>query len=110
MAYSFSNIVIVADFYINQDYIAANLCVNKDKPWMHCNGKCQLCKKVETENKKDQSGPERKSENKVETLSANSFLTRLQSFSAPVFKQQYPLVNAGRPVHKASDIFHPPRT
>lgn len=26
--------------------IAEKLCINKDKPWMHCNGRCYLMNKV----------------------------------------------------------------
>lgn len=34
---------------------------------MHCNGKCQLMKKLQQEEKKEQQAPERKNENKNET-------------------------------------------
>tara|TARA_R110002033_G_scaffold23560_3_gene55586 strand:- start:3832 stop:4218 length:387 start_codon:yes stop_codon:yes gene_type:complete len=34
-----------------------NLCENKDKPEMHCNGKCQLMKVAESQNS-DQNTPE----------------------------------------------------
>lgn len=30
----------------NYNYIANELCVNKDKPKMHCNGKCHLMKEL----------------------------------------------------------------
>ena len=43
---TFSTFIIQADFYVNQSYIAKNFCVNKDKPMMHCNGKCYLSKKL----------------------------------------------------------------
>jgi hypothetical protein len=52
---TFSTFIIQADFYINQSYIAKNLCVNKDKPMMHCNGKCYLSKKLKQQEKQDQS-------------------------------------------------------
>ena len=48
---TFSAFVIEADFFLNQDYIAKNLCVNRDKPMMHCNGKCYLAKKLKEEGK-----------------------------------------------------------
>ncbi len=48
---NFSSLIIEADFFINQDYIAKNLCVNRDKPMMHCNGKCYLAKKLKEEGK-----------------------------------------------------------
>lgn len=34
-------------FKINQDEIAAEFCVNKEKPEMHCNGQCHLNKELE---------------------------------------------------------------
>lgn len=51
---TFSSYIIQADFYMNQSYIAKTLCVNKDKPMMHCNGKCYLAKKL---NQQDQQAP-----------------------------------------------------
>ncbi|MDG3582595.1 hypothetical protein PSF86_09350 [Galbibacter sp. CAA-3] len=40
----------VFDYVINQDYIAEYLCINKDKPEMHCNGKCYLMQMLEEQN------------------------------------------------------------
>ncbi|MBD3750649.1 MAG: hypothetical protein IE931_14270 [Sphingobacteriales bacterium] len=40
---------------MNKDYIAQNLCINKDKPWLRCNGKCFLMKKIAEADKKQQS-------------------------------------------------------
>ena len=37
---------ILISFQINQDYIAENLCENKDKPKLQCNGHCQLFKQL----------------------------------------------------------------
>jgi hypothetical protein len=41
-----TNGVIVVDFLLNQDYIKEFLCINKDKPKLSCNGKCQLTKQL----------------------------------------------------------------
>ena len=35
------------EYVINYDYISKVLCINKDKPVLSCNGKCQLMKKLE---------------------------------------------------------------
>ena len=45
------------DYAINKDYIANNLCSNKNKPKMKCNGKCHLMKEMakNSENDKDSS-------------------------------------------------------
>lgn len=36
----------MAYFYLNQSRIAATLCENRDKPDLHCDGKCYLRKKL----------------------------------------------------------------
>ncbi|MFD0992726.1 hypothetical protein [Tenacibaculum geojense] len=41
------------EYAINYDYIAKVLCINKDKPEMQCNGKCQLMQKLEQQQEDD---------------------------------------------------------
>lgn len=48
-------LLIWVNFEIHQDYIAKNLCVNRDKPYLHCDGKCQLVKRLNEDNKKENS-------------------------------------------------------
>lgn len=88
----------------------AKECINKAKPLMHCNGKCQLAKKIMQEQNKDQQAPERKSVNRNDiTLSAKSFFA---SIKLPVFfiiravKRPYASQNI---VGRSLDIFHPPQ-
>jgi hypothetical protein len=40
---SFRPLIPVANYLINYDYYV-KACVNKDKPKLHCNGKCRLAK------------------------------------------------------------------
>jgi hypothetical protein len=42
----FSRDLVLIHFEMNQKKIAEQQCVNKDKPWMHCNGRCYLMKKL----------------------------------------------------------------
>ena len=39
-------ILPVLEYVVNYEYISKVLCVNKDKPMLHCNGKCQLMKEL----------------------------------------------------------------
>lgn len=57
---TFSQAVICVDFYANQDYIAKTLCENRDKPMMHCCGRCQLRKRLNSEANKEKDNPSRK--------------------------------------------------
>lgn len=36
----------IANYIVNYDYIVENLCENKEKPEMMCNGKCYLSKEL----------------------------------------------------------------
>jgi len=47
-------LIPLANYLINQDYIAEFLCINKDLPEMQCNGKCQLAIKIEEQNQEKQ--------------------------------------------------------
>ena len=43
---NFSRYFVYAGFELNRNYIAAKLCENRDKPWLHCNGRCYFMKKI----------------------------------------------------------------
>ena len=55
VASNFQHLFIYAGFELNQKYIAENLCVNKDKPWLHCNGKCYFMRKIKQAEEKEKS-------------------------------------------------------
>ena len=52
---AFSKWIIVFSYEINKDYIAKNLCINRDKPASCCKGKCFLRKKLAAD--EDQQQP-----------------------------------------------------
>src|SRR5882757_3823613 len=43
---NYSRLFVYAGFKLNQSYIAANLCENRNQPQLHCNGRCYLMKKL----------------------------------------------------------------
>ncbi len=47
----------VAEYVMNYDYIVNVLCENKDKPQMHCDGKCFLSKQLAKESEKSDKNP-----------------------------------------------------
>lgn len=72
-------------FKINETYIANELCINKAKPELHCNGKCFLKKKVkEARDKQDKELQKDKSfsfvnfDNLIEILIPKSFTSPLK--------------------------------
>ena len=109
-AQAFNRYLLVADYYVNTSAYIAN-CVNKDRPWMHCNGRCQFCKKLQQQsNSEDKQTPERKSGNNGnETLYSSSFFTDCSALHLVALTNlQYPELSAGKPVGMPRALFHPP--
>jgi len=52
---NFSKLFIYASFELNKHYIVSELCENRDKPLMHCEGQCYLSKKLEQAHKKEKN-------------------------------------------------------
>lgn len=104
---TFNKAFIVLDYYSDTSSYAQK-CENKAKPKMHCNGKCQMMKKLKEEQKKEERNPERKAENK------NEYIVSSKSFfpSVPrIFfyeKLSYPELTVSREVKISATVFHPP--
>lgn len=107
VAQTFSNGFVMLGYYTNPAAFAKN-CVNKAKPKLHCNGKCQVMKKLQEEEKKDQQMPERKFEKKMEILASHSFSYNIESASIILpgllsASENTPLTNI------SYSFFHPPK-
>lgn len=98
------------DYYTNTEAFAKN-CENKDKPQLHCDGKCQMMKALNKEDKKDQENPERKAENKNEiTLSSRSFFADVPIYIAQLTSiEKISSHSNGEIIDRCFDIFHPPQ-
>jgi hypothetical protein len=103
----FNRTAIVLDYYANTASFAKN-CENKALPKLHCNGKCQMMKKLRQEEKKDQQNPGRKIDNKNEVASCRSFFA-YGLFRKPVIIHSHTVYfNTSFPIGTAPEIFHPP--
>lgn len=96
-----------AGFELNQKYIAENLCVNKSRPWMHCNGQCYLMKKFKQAQEKEKN-QDRQSQrsllqniNVISTTDIKFHNCLLQIISTPY----HPL----EPIVFSGSVFHPPK-
>jgi hypothetical protein len=108
LAQTFSKSLVMADYYANTSKYAKN-CENKARPKMHCNGKCQLMKKLQAEEKKDQENQERKADNKNGmVLSSKSFFTSAPSDRIYFIKRLYPNLQITKETDRSFEVFHPP--
>ena len=101
--------VITICFYANQKYIAANLCENRNMPQMHCNGTCQLHKKLNQDANKDKQNPERRNEGHNEVSSSKTFFAQLNLPIYTNIKKQYSIFCCNNIVDKTFQFFHPPQ-
>jgi len=109
LAQTFSRWIVVVDYCVDTAAYARN-CVNKARPMMHCNGKCQLCKKLEQQDNPDKQTPERRSGNdKNEPLSCGPAFAPLASlFWLAGAGIAYPELSPGKISRMPRSFFHPP--
>ena len=105
---SFTPWMVIGQYAINKEYISKNLCINKNLPKLHCNGKCQLMKKLAEEEK--QNAPAESSLGKAHTFVLFSQEIELPEISGfAEMKSGWPslyLSSAGKVLPRS--IFHPP--
>jgi hypothetical protein len=63
VAANFSRFFVYAGFELNKKYIAAELCENRDKPWLHCNGHCYFMKKIKQAQDNEKTGERQSQKN-----------------------------------------------
>lgn len=101
-----SSAAIVGSYYVNKASYARN-CVNKAKPKLHCNGKCQMLKKLQQEEKKDSQDSEHRNNGKGMVISSKSFFAAIS-----LVKEYIVICYAVQPVPptigSTHSIFHPP--
>jgi hypothetical protein len=104
----FSKTIIYTAFLINQDYIAKNLCENRNAPEKKCCGKCQLEKRMtgEAQNQDAQLPSLLKSIDEITLIHSQTSAIQFKSFFSysflfpePIEVSHYTFVNR---------IFRPP--
>lgn len=102
------------DYFLNQQsYLEA--CVNKAKPNLHCNGKCQLAlklKHIETEAKSNLDKHTHKQPFKFRELEAYTLLSYFPdnafAINIPASEETVPLYLEIHSVFSPKSVFHPP--
>jgi hypothetical protein len=104
-AQSFNQSFVVFGFYANRSFYA-RICENKTRPVLHCNGKCQLAKKLKQEEGKDQQNSQRKLETKNEVIFCSNLPCGLSFF--PIAKNRYFNYSEKLIISFSLPVFHPP--
>jgi hypothetical protein len=105
-AQCFAQSFILVKFYVNQSYYQS-ICENKARPMLHCNGKCQLAKRLKQAEKKDQQNSSRhldNNNNEVICFPASSY----NFCCASLLKNHFGHFQDNHTVEFPVSIFHPP--
>ena len=92
---TFSQWGTIAYYQINKAYITRVLCENRDKPQLHCNGKCYLAKKLKAQQEKQ----DKQTSDRVQNIPA------LQLFASPITLFEF-LVTGFSPGQELSFPYH----
>lgn len=107
---TFSRVFIIAGYYTHKAQYAQN-CENRNKPASRCFGRCQLVKKLQQENRKEQENPDRKTLNKNEVVAFSGFNGAAEVTpyrETGNIKKSIPL-SEGNSIDLSFGIFHPPQ-
>lgn len=106
---NFSRFFVYAGFELNHKYIDENLCINKNRPWLHCNGHCYFMRKIKEaqENEKKQQREDQKSRYQ-EALPVTQPVSTI-AFAEPDTKITYPRTVTPEPIDRAHSILLPPK-
>jgi hypothetical protein len=107
LAQTFDSAFITFGYYMNTSAYSKT-CENKDKPMLHCCGKCQLRKRLQQE-EKDKQAADKRGENKNEiVLSSRSFFTTIIPIVTCELNIQYPPYSGDKETRMPRSVFHPP--
>lgn len=104
---NFSRLFVFAGFELNREYIAEELCVNKEKPELACHGKCFLADKLKqaAEKEKKQEKELQKQGFQEAFIAQKSFIKFAQPFLNEINTPE-PKFNI---ISKITSIFQPPK-
>ncbi len=104
-----SKVIILINFHINRDYIAKNLCLQKEVEDNCCKGSCHLKEKLDDQDKKEQTPALPVFKDKNET---QLYYQKLLSFNGNTFNLESILVIPYKETKTTSfsvSVFHPPK-
>ncbi len=94
----------VAEYIVNYDYIANVLCENKEKPQLHCDGKCYLAKQLAKEMDPNSENPFGEKQSKAE-IQPILFFQSLPKITLGPRVTKLKQDNFGTSQHLISDLF-----
>lgn len=108
LAQSMNKALIVLNYQINKDYITKNLCENRNKPAMKCNGKCHLRKQLAGDDQNKNSNSRSQEETSEVILFFHHTDLKIHFIKEFITKQIFFSVDEFISLDYIRNIFHPP--
>jgi hypothetical protein len=106
--------ILFVKYEFTKEFIIQNYCINKDKPELHCDGKCYLAKQLKAVEERE--GKEAQSEFLSYLLSfqvvLNSSASMFDEMPEVLIIRAFELSSYHNPFHSQSlaiEVFHPPQ-
>ena len=107
---NYSRLFVYAGFKLNQSYITAKLCENRDKPFLHCNGKCYLMKKIKQAEDKQNNAESQAQKNLFQDVYFVNNLFHNSTLWSVCIGNAFPTAeNCGKLPRAFLSIFRPPQ-
>ncbi|MDI9880831.1 hypothetical protein [Flectobacillus longus] len=103
-----SFLLVYLDYNLRKDYIAKNLCQNRNRPSMHCNGKCYLSKQLA------KAAEQKEAQQKYASQSVDLYCSTMPQITASMFNtyfyivSKYFFIGNGYLQNFYSKVFKPP--
>jgi hypothetical protein len=110
-AANFSLVFVYVGFNLNRQYIAANLCINRFKPSLHCNGKCYFMRKLKQaeDNDKKQAAKNSSGREDVSFFQQQSIISFIEPITLDTLSVAFPASDYQYTSHYLISIFRPPK-
>ncbi|WP_187263915.1 hypothetical protein [Pontibacter beigongshangensis] len=107
---TFSKVLLVVDYQANKEYIMEFLCINRDKPELACEGKCQLTKNLKEQEQAEKQGGD---QTQAKEVQVNLFCQIRFSCDFTLFISKNPAIPSlvsGHTLTPSFAFFHPPKS
>jgi len=107
---NYSRLFVYAGFKLNQTYIAAKLCENRNRPLLHCNGKCYLMKKIRQAEDKQNNAESQAQKSRFQDVYFMAALPGISTLWCTDTRDPFPVAKkCGKLPNALLSIFRPPQ-
>ncbi|MGV3538862.1 MAG: hypothetical protein ACO1OQ_03575 [Rufibacter sp.] len=106
---AFSKVFVLLDYQANKEFITKFLCINREKPQLHCNGKCYLMQKLKKAEQAENAAGQKEQKQKQDITLYFQPLAASQPALTRSNPSSFSFFCAGKTSGAHLAVFHPPQ-